>query len=204
LDPYTSLNKTERMTKLAFLTAVALVLHAAEGVIPVPFPVPGARLGLANTVTLITIVLLGPTDALVLTIIRTLLGSLLSGRLSSLIFSITGGVFATLIMSMTYKRLGHILGFSGISILGATAHNIGQLGIAGIILGTPMVLSYLPILLITGVATGFLVGLIVSYVLGYLLHGTPFTRSRPEISISRTDRSPDKLKIVYNKPKRTP
>jgi heptaprenyl diphosphate synthase len=202
LQAHNGTGKTQRMTRLALLVALALILHAVEGMIPVPLPVPGAKLGLANIVTLIVIVLSGPGDALLVVMLRTCLASLLSGRLSSFAFSIAGGALATLVMSLAYRQLRHVLGLSGISILGAVAHNIGQLAVACIILGTPAILVYLPALLITGVATGFFVGLTAGYALQYLLPGESFACSRPERGNS--GRFTDKLEAVYDKPERTP
>lgn len=194
--------KTQRMTRLALLVALALILYAVESMIPAPLPVPGTKLGLANIITLIVIVLAGAGDALLVVALRTFLASLLSGRLSSFAFSIVGGVLATLVMSLAYRKLRHVLGLTGISILGAVAHNIGQLLVACVVLGTPAIFSYLPALLVTGVATGFFVGLTAGYALQYLLPGESFTCGRPELS--STGGLTDKLEAVYDKPKRTP
>lgn len=190
------------MTRLALLVALALILYAVESMIPAPLPVPGAKLGLANIITLIVIVLAGAGDALLVVALRTFLASLLSGRLSSFAFSIVGGVLATLVMSLAYRRLRHVLGLTGISILGAVAHNTGQLLVAYAVLGTPAIFSYLPALLVTGVATGFFVGLTAGYTLQYLLPGESLTCSRPELSSA--GRLTDKLEAVYDKPERTP
>lgn len=202
LEAHNGTRKIQRMTRLALLVALALILHAVEGMIPAPLPVPGAKLGLANIATLIVIVLSGPGDALLVVALRTFLASLLSGRLSSFAFSIVGGVLATLVMSMAYRQFRHVLGLSGISILGAVAHNIGQLLVACIILGTPAVFSYLPLLLITGVATGFFVGLTAGYALKHLLPGGTSTCSRPQRSSASG--LIDKLETVYDEPERTP
>lgn len=159
---------------------MALILHTVEGMIPAPLPVPGARLGLANIVTLLVIVLAGPKDALLVVALRTFLASLLSGRLSSFAFSITGGLLATLVMSLSYRRLRHVFGLCGISILGAIAHNVGQLIVACIVLDTLAIFSYLPALLVAGTATGFFVGLTAGYIMQYLPVGHALAYSRPE------------------------
>lgn len=189
------------MTRLALLVAMALILHTAESLIPAPLPVPGAKLGLANMITLVVIVLSGIGDALLVVALRTFLSSLLSGRLTSFAFSIVGGVLATLVMSLAYRQLRHVVGLSGISILGAVAHNIGQLLVASIVLGTPAIFSYLPALLVTAVATGFFVGLTAGCALQYLLPGKSFTCSRSELS--NGSGLTDKLKAVYNESERT-
>ena len=42
---------TKNFARLALLTALSLILFAAEMALPAPIPVPGAKLGLANVVT---------------------------------------------------------------------------------------------------------------------------------------------------------
>lgn len=135
---------------------------------PVPFIVPGAKLGLANVVTLIVIVLFGVYDALAVVAIRTFLGSLLSGALTSFAFSIVGGILATLAMSLAHKRLGDVFGLVGVSILGAVSHNVGQLFVAAVVVGTMGVYSYLPMLLLAGVGTGYFVGILAGFILRFL------------------------------------
>lgn len=149
-------------------TALALVLYVAESFIPVPFMVPGAKLGLANIVTLVVIVLSGTADAFVVVVLRTFLGSLLSGALTSFAFSIVGGALATAVMSVAHKRLGSVFGLVGVSVLGAISHNIGQLFVAGVVVGTMGVYSYLPVLLVAGIATGYFVGIAAGFVLRFL------------------------------------
>ncbi|MEW6229490.1 MAG: Gx transporter family protein [Bacillota bacterium] len=153
------------MTRIAIFVALALVLHVAESFIPVPFMAPGAKLGLANIVTLLVVVLFGTYDALVVVAVRTFLGSLLSGALTNFAFSIVGGVLATCVMSFAHKRLGSVFGLAGVSILGAVSHNVGQLFVAAMIVGTTGIYTYLPVLLVAGVGTGYFVGVTAGFVL---------------------------------------
>lgn len=162
------MTRTRRLTHISIYVALALVLHIAESFIPVPFMVPGAKLGLANIVTLLVIVLAGTYDALVVVAVRTFLGALLSGALTSFAFGIVGGVLATAAMSLAYRRLGGVFGLVGVSILGAISHNVGQLLVAGAVVGTMGIYSYLPMLLVAGVATGYLVGITAGLILRFL------------------------------------
>lgn len=162
------MTRTRRLTHISIYTALALVLHITESFIPVPFMVPGAKLGLANIVTLVVIVLSGPYDAFIVVALRTFLGSLLSGALTNFAFSIVGGMLATIVMSIAYKRLSGVFGLVGVSVLGAVFHNIGQLLVAGIVVGTMGVYAYLPVLLVAGVATGYFVGIVAGYVMRFL------------------------------------
>jgi len=162
------MTRTRRLTHISIYTALALVLHITESFIPVPFMVPGAKLGLANIVTLLVIVLSGTYDAFIVVALRTFLGSLLSGALTNFAFSVVGGMLATVVMSVAYKRFSGVFGLVGVSVLGAISHNIGQLLVAGIVVGTMGVYAYLPVLLLAGVATGYFVGIAAGYVLRFL------------------------------------
>ncbi len=46
----------------------------------------------------------------------------------------------------------------GVSILGGVFHNIGQISVAALMMGTTRIAYYLPVLLIAGLVTGFLIG----------------------------------------------
>ena len=58
-----------------------------------------------------------------------------------------------------------IKGFSiiGVSIIGAIGHNLGQLLVASIIVENLLVVTYLPFMLVTSLATGFFVGLVSKF-----------------------------------------
>ena len=61
------------------LLTFAVVIHFVENLIPLPIPVPGAKIGLANIITLLTLLLYGLRSGLVIAAGRSLLGSLLAG-----------------------------------------------------------------------------------------------------------------------------
>lgn len=147
-----------RLTRCAVLTALALALSAAEGLVPLTilFPLPGLRLGLANLVTVYALCRLSGREALLILLARCLLGALVGGRLSALAFSLSGGLLALGVMAL----LLHLRGFSlfGVSIAGAAAHNTGQILAAMAVLGTPAPLVYLPPLLLCSLATGTATG----------------------------------------------
>jgi heptaprenyl diphosphate synthase len=92
------------MTLLANFLAIAIVLNIIESAIPV-IPVPGAKLGFANVVTLIVLYVYSFKDSSILTIARVLLVSLLTGKLLGPVFymSIVGGALAILAMGLFKK-----------------------------------------------------------------------------------------------------
>ena len=151
------MKKTKAVVLAAILIALALVLSYTERFIPLQLliPLPGIKLGLANVVTLVSLYLLGFKKTVPVVLIRCLLGSLF-GSITGLFFSLTGGVFAILTMALC-KRV-KIFSVYGVSILGAAAHNIGQIIAAVIMMGSVYVCAYLPYLLIIGVCTGMAIG----------------------------------------------
>ena len=118
----------------------------------------GVKLGLANIVTVFALYELGAVPALIILAARCLLGSLFAGNASALIFSLMGGVLAMLVM-IALKKIP-ALSIYGVSIGGAAAHNIGQIGAAMITLGNTMVLGYLPLLLGVSLFTCALTGFV--------------------------------------------
>ena len=155
---------TKNLALCAVLTALALGLSTLENLFPVSLlvPLPGVKLGLANIVTVFALYQLGAVPALVILVARCLLGSLFAGNASALLFSLMGGIGAMLVMIVLRRVRG--LSIYGVSIAGAVAHNIGQIGAAMIVLGGTAVLGYLPVLLavslLTGTLTGFVAGLL--------------------------------------------
>lgn len=153
------MNKTKRLVLLALMVSQALILSIVESWIPVPFAIPGVKLGLANIITLIVIIFWGYRDALLVVLVRCILASIFSGGLIMFFFSITGGLLSTLVMAFLYKRMSRLFSILGISIAGAVVHNIGQLLAASVIMKELSVFTYLPVLLVSGIIMGCLVGL---------------------------------------------
>ena len=147
-----------RLTRCAVLTALALALSVAEGLVPLTilFPLPGLRLGLANLVTVYALCCLSGREALLILLARCFLGALLGGNLMALAFSLTGGLLALAVMAL----LVHVpwLSLFGVSIAGAAAHNTGQILAAMAVLETRAPLAYLPPLLLCSLITGAVTG----------------------------------------------
>ncbi|MCX7711928.1 MAG: Gx transporter family protein [Clostridia bacterium] len=144
---------------LAVLVAQAMVLSVIESWLPVPQVIPGVKLGLANIITLVVLVFFGFRDALIVVFVRCFLASVFSGGILGFAFSISGGILSTIVMALIYLRFKKSFSLLGISIAGAVAHNIGQLGAASFVMKELAVMSYLPILLISGIIMGCFVGL---------------------------------------------
>lgn len=150
---------TRKMTLLANFLAIAIVLNIIESAIPI-IPVPGAKLGFANVVTLIIIYVYSFKDGFALTILRVLLVALLSGKLLGPIFymSMSGAVVATLAMGL-FKKLNYF-GIIGVSVLGSIFHCIGQIAAGIFVIGSIAVIAYLPVMLFLSIPAGVLTGII--------------------------------------------
>jgi len=159
--------KTRKITMLAIIISQALVLHYIEGFIPVL--APGAKLGLANIMTMVTLALFGFKEAMIVVIIRSVLGPLLGGSITGILYSLSGGILSGLVMSVLYLNFPSYFSLMGISTAGAVFHNIGQLLTASWIFGTLGILyTYLPVLMLAAVVTGYFNGLVTRYILNYL------------------------------------
>ena len=150
--------KTKRLVFLAVSTSLAMVLSFVESQIPPLSAVPGVKLGLANIVTLFLLYKLGWREAATVAMIRVLLASLLFGSFVSLTYSAFGAALSLLVM-IPAKRF---LPFSaiGVSVLGALAHNVGQILAAWIYLGNGAIAYYLIPLTVSGTLAGIAIGLL--------------------------------------------
>ncbi len=154
--------KTKRLTLAALLIAVAFILSWIEMIISFPVAVPGIKIGLANIAILFAMYYCGITDAACVLVGRLVLSALLFGNASSLIIGAAGGVLSFAVMLLCKKMFGkHII---YVSIVGGTAHNIGQLIAASVIVRTSF-FSFLPYLIIGGTAAGAFNGFLVSRLL---------------------------------------
>lgn len=161
-------DKFRRMIFISILLSQALVLSYIERSIPVNFAVPGAKLGLANIITLTSLYFLTFKEALTLVILRTILTSFFGGSVSFFLYSIAGGLFSFIIMYLLIKFGKDKVSTIGVSVVGAVFHNIGQLSVAGLMIKNFNIIWYLPFLMFSGVVTGLVVGFTSKYLIGSL------------------------------------
>lgn len=152
------MSKAKQIALCAVMVALALVLSYTERFIPLQMlvPLPGVKLGLANIVTLVALYLLSPKHSFFILVPRCILGAAFGGGLTGLLFSLVGGLLALGVMTIA-KR---IKAFSvyGVSILGAAAHNLGQILTSMLMMQSVYVGAYLPYLLVVAIFTGFATG----------------------------------------------
>lgn len=162
--------RLKKLTACGLLTAVAIVLSIAEHWFPLGavVPVPGVKLGLANVVTLFALTRLSPRDAGAILLCRVTLTSLLLGSMTGFLFSLAGGVLSLLAMWALLHAEGRFCSLLGVSVAGAAAHNVGQVIAAVFWMGTPVVVAYLPFLLVMSVPLGLVTGLTCSVALAHM------------------------------------
>ena len=160
---------TLRVCRCALMAALACALAALESLIPVPMPVPGMKLGIANVVTAAAAFWLGHVDVAVVLGVRIVLAAFLTGQLATLPFSIVGGACA-LAVTLAFVRFSSPNRVRLAAMAAAVAHNIGQIAVAVAVTGTPEIAFYLPVLLVAGIAAGFATGTAAQAVLDRIPH----------------------------------
>lgn len=170
-------DRVQELARLALLLAFATVIHTAEAFLPVT--VGWFRFGFANIIGLATLYLYGFKDALVVTLGRIFLGSLASGLFGSPAFllSLAGGLSAILAMGLAYRFGARVFSEIGISVIGATVHNVAQLMAAYVILiRNEAVLLLLPLMILTAVGTGLVNGLAARFFIRHFRRVTGLTK----------------------------
>ena len=158
---------TKKMVYLSMLVSLGLALHIAELFMPNPFVgiAPGAKLGLANIIGLITLVIFGLKYALTVNILRCVIGGLASGAVMSMMYSVAGAIVSTLLMWLVYRFFSKYFSLVGVSIFGALGHNIAQLMVASIIISNIRIFIYLPVMMLISIFTGFFIGMTSNFTL---------------------------------------
>ena len=158
---------TKKITILGLLATIALTIFMIESALPALAPIPGIKLGLSNIVTLFILLRFEVRDAVIVLFIRIILASVFAGRMVSFLYSICGGVLCLASMALVNRMLNKKFIFLT-SVIGAMAHNMGQIFAAYCVLGMSGILVYVPFLIISGVVTGLFTGVICYYADRYI------------------------------------
>lgn len=163
------MTKNQKLVYIALLAAQGVVIGLIERSIPFPFAfAPGAKLGLANLITIIAIFTLPFKDSFTVVWMRLLLTTLLGGTLSTFLYSCAGALLSYFGM-LAVKQLGpKRVSIIGISATGGILHNIGQLAVASWIAQTWTVMLYLPVLSFMGILAGVAIGIAANYLLEHV------------------------------------
>lgn len=154
----------KRVATLAVLCAMGLIMFMVESLFP-PLFLPGAKMGLSNIFSLLTLFLLGPIDAFILVVVRVVLGSMFTGNMSTLMYSLTAGVVSVVVSSILVEFAYPKVSIIAISIVSAVLHNLTQNVVFCLVSDTPQMFSYMPWLALLGVLAGVIVGAAVWFML---------------------------------------
>ncbi len=143
---------------MGMFLALALICSYVESLIPFYFGIPGVKLGLANLVVVVMLYLVGAKEAFLISVLRILLAGFLFGNPFSIIYSLSGGLlsFAAMLLLKKTNKL-HVV---SVSVMGGIFHNVGQIGVAAAVVENYNLFYYMPVLLIAGFFTGFLIGIL--------------------------------------------
>ena len=129
------MNKSKAIAFTGICTALALILAYIEILITPIFPaVPGIKMGLPNIIIVFLLYRRGPVSAIVVSLLRTVLVTILFGNGMAFMYSLAGSVLSMIIMILLQKL--NFLSTVGVSVAGAIAHNLGQTLMAMVLLDT--------------------------------------------------------------------
>ena len=163
-----------RVATLGILIALSLISFTLENLLP-PLFLPGAKIGLSNIFTLLTLFMFGYVDAIALILIRTTLGALIVGGLASLIYSLTAGIASLLVAIILVQFVYPKISLISISIASAVIHNIVQVLVFCLIVENSYMIAYLPYFALIGILSGCVVG-ILTYLVIHKVPTTFFTK----------------------------
>ena len=149
---------TRRLAFGAMFTALALIFSYVEFLLPLPVPVPGIKLGLANLVIIIAIYRMSFKYAFTINCVRIVASGLLFSGVFGMLYSFAGGILSLVVMYVLY-RTGRF-SMVGISMAGGVMHNLGQLLTACLIVSSISLMSYFAVLLFSGLISGILIGIV--------------------------------------------
>lgn len=150
--------RTKKLALSALFAALAMIFSYVEALIPMPVPVPGIKLGIANLVIVMVIYKLGFRYALSINCIRIIISGLLFSGVFGMIYSFAGGILSITIMYLLHRT--KLFSMVGISMAGGVMHNLGQLFTACILMSTTSLMSYFPVLMFSGLFSGIIIGIL--------------------------------------------
>ena len=157
---------SRRIAYCGLFAALAILMGYVELLIPMPIPIPGVKLGLANVIIVIMLYFMDAKSAFFVSLIRVLLSGLLFAGFAGLLYSLSGAMlsFAVMLLLKRTERFSIV----GVSVAGGIFHNVGQIVVAALVVENVRMAYYLPFLLVSGVVTGIVIGIVAQTALKYL------------------------------------
>lgn len=147
----------KKVAYLGLFLGLALVCSYLESLVPIGFGIPGIKLGLTNVVVILLMYCIGAKEALVISLLRIFLMGFLFNP-ASILFSLAGGLLSFILMYLMKRT--NLFKCLSVSLVGGISHNIGQIIVASVIVENYNILFYIPVLLVAGIITGFLIGIV--------------------------------------------
>lgn len=169
-------SKAYRLVVLSLYVAMALILSYIESMIPLPLPIPGAKIGLPNIITLVSLLTLGWPLTLLVVTARIFLSGFLFGGGFSIVYSLGGGLLSLLVMSLLLHFLKDKISIILVSVFGAISHNLGQVIVAAIVVQTASLLLYFLFLMLLAIPTGLFIGITARELMRLLNKTTIFSK----------------------------
>ena len=157
---------SRKIAYYGIFAALAILMGYVEMLVPIPMAVPGIKLGLSNVIVLLALYVMGAKGAFGISIVRVFVSALLFRGMLGLWYSTAGAILSFAVMAVAKKT--DKFSIVGVSVLGGVFHNIGQIGAAWVILGRAVVIYLAPVLIVSGVITGFGIGIVSSYCFKHL------------------------------------
>ncbi len=152
---------TKRISYIGVLTSMALILSYFERMLPPPVPIAGVKFGLANIIILIALYILSSSDAFIIMLMKVFIVSVLFTGATGLLFGFLGGTLSFIFMYLFKKS--NLFSIVGVSMIGGVMFNVGQMIASYLLMVNISLFYYLPVLLIFGLASGFLTGIVGHY-----------------------------------------
>lgn len=146
------------MAMAALMTALALIFSYIEFLIPFAPAIPGIKLGIANLVIIVALYYLGTGYAFSINLLRVFVSGLLFSGLFGVFYSLAGALLSFCVMIIIKKI--PVFSVTGVSIAGGVAHNLGQILVASFLISNIKMFIYFPVLIISGVLSGAVIGMI--------------------------------------------
>ena len=166
------------MVRLSLLVSLATVLSILENQLPIPRPI-WLKLGLANIITIVALVMYGTRAAVTVSCMRALLAGIFGGTLPMLALSFPAAFTSSLSMGTVYRVFGQRFSMVGLSVSGAVVHNMTQLLMVYLLdrlwlllfgypvfgLSSSVILFFASLLVLAAVAAGLVTGLIAGHLI---------------------------------------
>ena len=157
---------SKKISYYSVFASLAILMGYVEAVVQIPVPIPGVKLGLSNIIVLLCMYVMGVKEAFYISIVRVVVSALLFRGFLGVWYSLAGAFLSYFTMIIAYKLKN--ISVIGVSVVGGIFHNIGQITVAYFMLGRNVVIYLIPVLIISGVITGFIIGIISKYCMEYV------------------------------------